>query len=60
MMKLKEQVGKNKPYILYSHGNSSDIADAYYFFINLAKTIPYNYILYDYTGYGISKKSETT
>jgi|JI6StandDraft_1071083.scaffolds.fasta_scaffold1212257_1 hypothetical protein len=58
-MQLSSQDFNTKPYIIYSHGNSSDLSDAFLFFKKLVQLIRFNVVVYDYSGYGISK-AETT
>ena len=45
----------NKPYLVYSHGNSSDLSDAFLFFKKMTRFLKLNIVVYDYSGYGISK-----
>ena len=47
--------------VIYSHGNSSDMLNSLYFIAKFAKTFPrFDYLAYDYTGYGQSKKTSIT
>lgn len=39
---------------MYSHGNSSDLADAFLFFTKFTKCVKVDVVIYDYTGYGAS------
>jgi pimeloyl-ACP methyl ester carboxylesterase len=56
-IKLPNGLAERRPTVVYSHGNSSDISDAYLFFQRLLRTetLSINVCLYDYSGYGISK-----
>ncbi len=39
--------------ILYSHGNSSDLGDVYFFGDRMVREYDVDFIAYDYTGYGL-------
>lgn len=41
--------------VIYSHGNASDLGDAYLFAEKLALLYQLDVITYDYTGYGLGK-----
>ena len=46
-------------YIIFSHGNGTNIFNSYEFGKHLAKETKYNVVLYDYIGYGISEGDST-
>jgi hypothetical protein len=47
--------------VIYSHGNSSDLSHSLSFIAKFASTFPkFDYLVYDYTGYGKSRKQGIT
>ena len=46
--------------IIYSHGNSSDLGVSLKFITLLAEFHKADFVVYDYTGYGLSSMEETT
>jgi hypothetical protein len=57
MLSLKDR-GKYSGTIIYSHGNGSDLKAALKFIGAFASQIPkFDFLAYDYTGYGRSNKS---
>ena len=46
--------------MIYSHGNSSDLGQSVKFVTGLAAYHEMDYLVYDYTGYGVSKIPETS
>lgn len=41
--------------IIYSHGNSSDLADSLIFIEKISQKLMAEFIIYDYSGYGESR-----
>ena len=46
--------------IIYSHGNSSDLSDCLPFLLELMNVRNVDIVVYDYTGYGASRKTEVS
>jgi len=47
--------------LIYSHGNSSDLSQSLSFISKFSACFPrFDYIAYDYTGYGKSNKKSVT
>lgn len=47
--------------VIYSHGNSSDLAHSLSFISKFANNFPkFDYVVYDYTGYGKAFKKNVT
>ena len=46
------------PCIVYAHGNSSDMGDSLRFISHMAGKFKAEYVAFDYTGYGESKRSD--
>jgi abhydrolase domain-containing protein 17 len=44
--------------VIYGHGNSSDMGDSLHFISRMAERFRAEYVVFDYTGYGASKKKE--
>jgi fermentation-respiration switch protein FrsA (DUF1100 family) len=60
MLSLKERASYCGT-VVYSHGNSSDLLNSLSFISKFAKQFPkFDYLVYDYTGYGQSKKTNIT
>ena len=46
--------------IIYAHGNSSDMQDSLTFIEKMTKILRTQYIIFDYSGYGVSSVTEIT
>lgn len=52
---INTSINKNKPTIIFSHGNSCDIGVIYPFLIDMSIQLKTDVISYDYSGYGCSE-----
>lgn len=50
---------QNKKYVIWFHGNGSDIIETYQFYLAIAETLNVGLIVVDYPGYGLSTGTPT-